>query len=538
MPNRQGNVTEQVQGEFIMRRRHFLAGVSTLATPSVVQARNSHALRFVTSTGPVQLDPLATTIYPTLILGLQIFESLYSVDEHFRPRPQMAAGHVIEDEGKRWVIRLRDGLRFHDGDPVLARDCVASINRWMKRDGSGRTLALRLEALEAPDDRTVVFRLTRPFPQLPFVLGKVAPNLLTIMPARLAAPDSNQQVTELVGSGPYRFVANEFSANSLVVLTRFEAYRPRDEPPSGTAGGRIARMERIEWRTIPEPATQAGALLTGEVDWIASPIPDIIPRLRQSPDITVGVIDHFGSSPWIRPNHVAGPTANIAIRRAIMAALDGKEIMTAVTGEPGTITAPIGVFTPGSPFESMAGLERLGPRPPAEIRRMLKEAGYANERLVLLHQADLSTHHAMLQVIAKRLTEVGFNVDDQVMDLATMVVRRNNREALDKGGWSLFFNIASGADLVSPLSNAGLRTGAAAFFGWPDNPLMEELRERWLDSADGAEQKRLTAAMQETALAEVLYVPLGHYVLNSAWRSNVSGILKMNQPIMWNVSKS
>ena len=522
-----------------MRRRHFLTGMGALAAPSIVQAQNSRVLRYVSSVGVVQLDPLATTIYPTLILGLQIFESLYSVDEHFRPRPQMAAGHTIEDDGKRWVIRLRDGLRFHDGEPVLARDCIASIHRWMKRDGSGRTLALRLDALEAPDDRTVVFRLTKPFPQLPFILGKTAPNLLTIMPARLAATDSNQQVNELIGSGPYRFVANEFSANSRAVLTRFEAYRPRDEPPSGTAGGRIARMERIEWRVIPEPATQAGALLTGEVDWIAAPIPDIIPRLRQSPDIKVGVLDRFGLSPWIRPNHVAGPTANIAIRRAIMAALDGREIMAAAVGdEPGVVTAPIGVFTPGSPFESSAGMERLGPKSPAEVRRMLKDAGYANERLVLLHQADLATHHAMLQVIAKRLVEAGFNVDDQVMDLATMVMRRNSREALDKGGWSLFFNIASGADLVSPLSNASLRTGAAAFFGWPDNPVMEELRERWIDSADEAEQRRLTTAIQETALAEVLYVPLGRYLVNSAWRSNVSGILRMNQPIVWNISKS
>ncbi len=172
-----------------MRRRHLLAGMGALAAPSVVQAQNGRVLRYVSSAGPVILDPLATTIYSTLILDLQIFESLYSLDEHLRPHPQMASGHSIEDDGKRWVIRLRNGLRFHDGEPVLARDCVASINRWMKRDGPAKTLALRLDALEAPDDRTVVFRLRKPFPQLPFVLGKVSPNLLTIMPERLATTD-------------------------------------------------------------------------------------------------------------------------------------------------------------------------------------------------------------------------------------------------------------------------------------------------------------------------------------------------------------
>ena len=178
-------------------------------------------------------------------------------------------------------VRLRDGLRFHDGESVLARDCVASINRWMRRDSCGRTLALRLDALEAPDDRTVVFRLKKQFPQLPFVLGKLSPNLMAVMPARLAATDANQPLTELVGSGPFRFVADEFSANSFATLARFQAYLPRNERPNGASGGRVARIDRVEWRVIPEPATQANALLTGEVDWI-NPTLDMIPLLRRA----------------------------------------------------------------------------------------------------------------------------------------------------------------------------------------------------------------------------------------------------------------
>jgi peptide/nickel transport system substrate-binding protein len=522
-----------------MKRRHFLAGMAALAAPSNVKAQSNRVLRYVSSAGVVLLDPLATTIFPTFILGLQIFESLYSVDENLQPRPQMAAGHTIEDDGKRWVITLRDGLRFHDGEPVLARDCVASINRWMKRDAAGQTLALRLDALEASDDRTVVFRLKKPFPQLPYVLGKTMPYPSAIMPAHLAAADLTQPITELVGSGPYRFVANEFSANSLVVLARFEAYRPRDEPPSGTAGARIAKLDRIEWQVIPEASTQVNALLTGEIDWIYGVPPDLLPTVQGHPQVVVDVIDRLGSYPSVRPNHVSGPTANVAIRRAIMAALDGREIITAAIGDAaGMVTAPIGVFAPGSPSANSAGMEHLGPKPLAEVRTMLKLAGYANERLVLLHQRDVATQDVMLQVIARRLVEAGFNVDDQVMDLATVVKRRNSREAPDKGGWSLQIGIGSCVDSFSPMLNIGLRTGAAAWIGWPDDPVMEDLRERWLDSADAAEQKQLAGKIQETALSEVLFIPLGRYQISSAWRSNVSGILKMNMPIMWNVSKS
>jgi peptide/nickel transport system substrate-binding protein len=523
----------------MLRRRDLLASALTLAAPSVARGQESRVLRFVPRTGVALLDPVWTTESPTRAMALQIFESLYSVDEKLVPHPQMAAGHTIEDDGKRWTIRLRDGLRFHDNAPVLASDCIASINRWMKRDAVGKTLALRIDALEAPDDRTVVFRLRKPFPQLPFALGKAQPNVLPVMPARLAATDASTQITELVGSGPFRFVANEFSAGNLAVLTRFAAYEPRQEVPNGTSGGRIAKFDRVEWRAIPDPATAGAALLKGEVDWIETPLPDLVARLRQSRDIVVDIADPHGSYMLLRPNHVSGPTANAAIRRAIMAALDPEEIMQAVAGaEPGTWTAPVGAYLPGSASDSRTGMERLGPKKPAEIKAMLAEAGYAHERLVVLHPADLTAVDAAFQVIVRRLTEAGFNIDDQVMDQATVIARRNNREAPDKGGWSLLIANAPAADHLSPMVALGLRTGAAAWIGWPENPREEELRERWIDTADEAEQKRLAAQIQEIALTDVLYVPLGHYVLKSAWRSNLAGILRASAPVMWNVAKT
>ena len=361
---------------------------------------------------------------------------------------------------------------------------------------------------------------------------------MAVMPLRLAVTDANEPLSALIGSGPFRFVANEFSANSLAVVARFEDYSPRNELASGTAGGRIARVERVEWRIIPEPSTQIAALMTGEIDWLPQPIPDAVPRLRQNRDVVVKVIDHFGFMPWLRPNHAVAPTANVGVRRAIMAALDGKEILAAAVGtEPGIATAPVGLFPPGSPYESELGMERLGPKPPHEVKAMLRDAGYQNERLVLLHQSDVFMHDAMLQVIAKRLAEAGLNVDDQRIDIATMVKRRSSREDLDHGGWSLFFNTVGCADWASPLLNGALRTGPAAFFGWPDDPEMERLYTSWLDVPDDVQQKRLAARIQQTALGGVLYVPLGRYVLNSAWRSNVSEILPGNQPVMWNIAK-
>lgn len=169
---------------------------------------------------------------------------------------------------------------------------------------------------------------------------------------------------------------------------------------------------------------------------------------------------------------------------------------------------------------------------------MLREAGYNNERIVLLHQSDSPASHAMLQVIAQRLTEAGLNIDDQIMDSATMMARRNSREPPDKGGWSLIFGAVSAVDFSTPLLHLGIRTGQASWNGWPTDPVMEELRERWLDSVDDAEQKQIAAKMQGTALSDVLVIPLGRYLVNSAWRSNLAGILRTHQPVMWNIAKS
>jgi len=522
-----------------MRRRHLLAGLGVLAAPSIARAQNSRVLRFVPSTGLVILDPVWTPTTPTLPFGLAVYESLFSVDEHLVPHIQMASGYTIEEDGKRWVFKLREGLRFHDGEPVLARDCTASIDRWMKRDAVGKTLALRLNALEAPDDRTVVFRLKKPFPQLPFALGKAQPNLLPIMPARIAAADPGTQVKEIVGSGPFRFVPDEFQPGSLAVMARFDRYVPRQEAPNGTSGGRVAKFDRVEWQAIPDPATAASALIKGEVDWVETPLTDLLPALRASRDVTAGVFNPHGTLPMLRPNFVSGPTANPAIRRAILAALDQSEMMAAVTGsEPGSSTTPIGVYAPGSPSASRAGMERVGPKPPAEVKAMLKDAGYKNERIVLLHPTDQPANDAMCQVIARRLTEAGFNIDDQTMDFATLVMRRNKREAPDAGGWSLLIPLAPGADHVSPMVALALRTGPAAWIGWPEDPRVEDLREQWIDTGDVAEQKRLADKIQDLALEDVLFIPLGHYTQKSAWRSNLSGILKAPYPVMWNVSKS
>jgi peptide/nickel transport system substrate-binding protein len=280
--------------------------------------------------------------------------------------------------------------------------------------------------------------------------------------------------------------------------------------------------------------------MTGEVDWVEAPLFDLLPALRAHRDVTVGQFNQYGVFAMALVNHLQGPTANIAIRQAIMAAIDPVEVMQSVVGDaPGQYTAPVGVFVPGSPSANTSGFERLGGRrSAAEVQAMLRAAGYGGERLVLLHATDNHAENAEMQMIVARLRAVGMNVDDVITDTGTVIQRRVSKEPLDKGGWSLLVVNVDGAAHLDPLIALGLRTGPAAIFGWPQNPRMEDLRTAWVDSTDDSEKRRLAEEIQGEGLKEVVVIPLGRYFLPSAWRKNVSGIVPNVVPLFWNVRKT
>lgn len=529
-----------------MKRRDFLAttaaavlgGTRALANPVV--GGKAKTLTHVPQANLTSLDPVWTTAQVTRNYAAMVFETLYGRDEQLVPRPQMLEGELVEDNGLRRTMKLREGLLFHDGSPVLARDCVASLQRWMKRDAIGATITERLDELTAADDRTLVWRLKKPFAALPAALCKTQPTPV-IMPERLAKTDPFKAVTEVVGSGPFRFVMNEWVAGSQAVFAKFDKYNPRPEPASFCAGGYRVMVDRVVWRIIPDPATAANALVNNEVDWLDSPLPDLIAMLKQTDGVVVGKVDIYGTFGGLRPNCLQGPTANAGVRRAILAAIDQNEVMTAVMGDnPDLYRAPTGFFVPGSPSANEAGMEHVRKRPGTdEIKAMLKQAGYGGERIVLLHPTDQVYYNAMSGVIGPSLRKVGLNIDEQSVDWGTVVQRRTSKEPLDKGGWSLFPYGAPAPEYRDPVFATNLRTiGAKAWFGWPTDPKIEALRDAWLDSSDAAEQKKLDAEIQTQAFESVPFVPLGQYLPPAAWRTSLNGILKGAVPVFWNVTKT
>jgi peptide/nickel transport system substrate-binding protein len=527
-----------------MQRRSFLAvTAATLARPALAQPAvtgKAKTLVHVPQANLTSLDPVWTTAQVTRNSAGMIFETLYGRDEQLNPQPQMVEGHSIEDNGLRWTMRLRAGLLFHDGTPVLARDCVASLKRWMRRDPIGQTINERLEALEAKDDRTIVWRLRKPFASLPYALAKTQPSPV-IMPERLAQTDPFKQIPEVIGSGPFRYLPDEYVSGHRAAFARFDRYTPRDEPVSFTAGGYRVLVDRVEWRIIPDAATAANALSSGEVDWLDSPLPDLLPMLRKNANIVVAPVDIYGTLGGLRPNQLQGATANPGVRRAMMAAIDQVDVMTAVMGgDPDLYRAPVGFFMPGTPSANDAGMDAVRNRPGTEaIKEMLKKAGYAGERVVLMHPTDQIYYDAMSHVVAAALRQIGINLDEQSLDWGTVVERRSNKEGLDKGGWSLFPAGYPAAEYRDPIFASNMRgNGADAWFGWPADPVTEEMRTTWMDSNDPAARKRLDEAYQMRAFETVPFIPLGQYLPPAAWRRNLTGMLKGATPVFWNIAKA
>lgn len=504
----------------MLRRRTLLAAAGAALTAPAI-AKPAPLLRFIPEADVAVLDPIWTTATVTRTHGYLVFDTLYGQAADYTIQPQMLAGHTVENDGKLWRLTLRDGLRFHDGTPVLARDAVASIRRFAARDAFGRALMDATNDLSAASDTVIQFRLKKPFPLLPNALGKTGTSMPCMMPERLAKTDPNKQVTEMVGSGPFRFKTDERVPGALIVYERNRDYIPRaDGPATFTAGPKHVHYDRVEWHVIPDASTAANAMTAGEADWWQQPTPDLQPLLR-SKGIDTRVLDPGGALGCLRFNCLHPPFDNPAIRRALLGAVDQDAVMQAEAGDDHALWKDrVGVFSPGTPMATSAGTDQLvGPRNYAAVQKALEHAGYKGEKIIALDPTDYPAIHAMALVMVDALQKCGMNVEVAATDWGTVVQRRAVRKPPADGGWNIFFTNLNGTNNFDPAGQLGLRgNGAKAWFGWPDAPRLEALRDQWFDAPDLDTQKKICAEIQRVFFEEPTYLPLGAYYEATATR--------------------
>ena len=532
-----------------MDRRSFIkagvaagvvAGSGGMAAPALSQAAN-RTLRFVPQANLANFDPIWGTQYVVRNAAVLVWDTLYGFDDKLEAQRQMVEGEQVSQDGLTWTFRLREGLRFHDNEPVRARDVVASINRWMPRDPMGQLLRALGDELVAVDDRTFRWRLKAPFPKMKMALGKNATPMCFIMPERIASRfDSFTQVNEYVGSGPMRFVRNEWVPGARAVFQRFDGYVPRNEPASWLAGGKRMMVDRVEWVIMPDPATASAALQNGEVDWWENPITDLVPVLRRNRNIAVDIADPLGNIGSFRMNHLQPPFNNPRVRRAVMTALSQRDYMTALVGNDENLWKTLGgFFTPGTPLYTEEGGEMMKAANMERGRQMLRESGYAGEPVVCLVAQDQPITKAQGDVTADLLRRLGMNVDYVATDWGTVGQRRAMKNPPNQGGWSMFHTWHAGADAINPvLYNAVRANGDGAWFGWPDVPAVEAEVPNWLAASNLAEERAAIGRLNRAAVDNVVYAPTGFFLGYQAWRRNVSGIVKGPIPFAWGVSKS
>ncbi len=512
-----------------MQRRRLLkaglAGAATMARPAVVRAQAASTLKFIPYADLALLDP-AVSAFVTRNHAMMVFDTLFAPDAAGVPQPQMLAGYTKEPDNLTWTLTLRDGLMFHDGTKVLARDAVASIKRWWVNDAFGQALAAATDEISAPTDSVIRFRLKRPFHLLPDALGHPTNTMAVIMPERLAVTPASTRIIEMVGSGPFRYVAGERVAGARNVYARFAGYVPRSGTASFCAGPRLAHFERVEWLTTPDPATQVAALRRGEVDWVEQPLMDLVPSLRADKAIKVEVAETRGLIGFLRFNFLYPPFDNPAIRRVTLKAVNQVDYMDAVVGGNAPVNTQTGLFTAGSELASDAGMEALSGRHRIDdLKRELVVAGYQGERVVFLAPTDVPRINAIAFVGIDMLRKIGMNVDVVATDWGTVVQRSVSRQPLDKGGWNMFAAFTGGIDVSTPGTHQLMRgNGANAYNGWPTLPKLEALRDQWLASEDKATQQALARQMQVQAMEDVPYLPLGSYDQPTAYKADLTGM--------------
>lgn len=511
---------------------------ATLATPALAATKTITA---VMHSDLRVIDPIITTAYITRDHGYMVYDTLLAMDSSFKVQPQMA-NWKISDDKLTYTFTLRDGLKWHDGAPVTAEDCVASLQRWAKRDGMGQKLMDFTASLEATDAKTITLKLKEPYGLVLESIGKPSSVVPFMMPKRIAETPADKAIGEQIGSGPFKFVAKEFQPGVKAVYEKNKDYVPRSEPPSWTSGGKVVKVDRVEWVTMNDAQTAVNALMSGDIDFIEVPSFDLLPMLEADKDLVVHTLSDLGYQTLGRMNFLHPPFNNPKLRRAAMLAMSQKPVLDALVGNPKYYKVCGAIFPCGTPLATEAGGETLAKGTGLEeAKKLLKEANYDGTPVVIMTPTDVVTLKAQPTVAAQQLREAGFKVDAQATDWQTVVTRRASQKAPSEGGWNMFFTNWAGADILNPVAHVTLngRGQNGGWFGWPDDPQMEKLRDAYARSTSAEEQKKIAADIQKQVFDQITYVPLGQYIAPSVWRKSLKGVLEgPATPVFWNIDKA
>lgn len=486
------------------------------------------------------LDPVSSSATIVRNHGYMIYDTLIGIDADYHPQPQMA-DWSISDDGLTYTFTLRDGLTWHDGSPVTPADCIASLKRWAAFDAGGKLIMDHAESLTELDEQRFELQLSTPLGDVIGLLSKPSAVAAFMMPESVASVESGQPLPNSIGSGPFRFIDDEFQPGVKTVYERFEAYQPRSEPPSGTAGSKQVYVDRVEWVHMPDVQTTVNAINSGDIDFIERTPFDLLPLLEGNPDITNEVLDPLGMLSVARMNFLHPPFDDVRIRRAALLATSQADVMAALVGDPRYYQTCASVFGCNTALSTEQGGEALTSGGSLdEARELLEEAGYDQRPIVLLQPSDVATLTPQPVVVAQALRSVGFNVELRQMDWQTLVSQRASRNPSSEGGWDMMFTNFGVDSVWSPTINLMLiATGVeGSWFGWPTDPEMEQLRADYSLAESEEQRMALAEAVQLHAMEQAMLIPLGQFQNVSSWRNELTDVVAGPVPVFWGMQKA
>jgi peptide/nickel transport system substrate-binding protein len=520
-------------------RRFVFASAVALAAALSSAAVSAQTLRVVMHSDVKALDPIWSGAYITRNHGYMLYDTLFAIDEKLEVKPQMVETWTTSDDGLVWTFKLREGLEWHDGTPVTAEDCIASLKRWSARDSMGQKLAQSLKEYKVVDPRIFQIVLKEKFGPLLEALGKPSVVVPFMMPKKTAETDAFKPIDDYVGSGPFIFRKDEWKPGEKLVYVKNPKYRPRAEPASGLAGGKVVNVDRVEWVWIPDPETQLNALINGEIDMIEGVSHDHLAILEK--DKNIRLIPGRTSNQYVfRMNWLQPPFNNVKVRQAASYALNQEEFLQANIGDKRFYRVCKAMFTCDTPLASTAGMDGLIEGNVAKARQLLQEAGYDGTPVVIPQPTDLGVIKQLAPVAKSQLERAGFKVEVQPMDWQSMVTRLTSKKGPpSEGGWNAFGTSWVQLDILDPLMTPYLlSTCDKARAGWPCDEHMEKLRDKFVKATTDAEKKAAAEEVQRYAMQIVTHVPLGEWFGAQAVRSNIE-TRPVPPPIttFWGISK-
>ncbi len=507
------------------------------ASPASAQQK---VLRVVPSSDLRVMDPIQTSSLITRMHALMIYDTLMAWDEKLVPKPMALDSYSVSPDGLKWTFKLRPGMKFNDGQALTTRDVIPSFKRWMVRDSIGQRLNTNIASIDRVDDLTFTFSMKEPYGFVEYSLAQSAGIIPAIMREKDAMTDPHTPVTETVGSGPFRFNREAWSPGNKFVYDKNPDYVPRNEPASGLAGGRVVKVDRVEFVVIPDPATAAAAMNRGDVDYWDTPPIDLIPLVDKNPNLVVSKVQPLSWFALIRPNHIHPPFNNLKARQALALSVNQADYMNAGVGDKKWWRECFSFFVCGSPFGAEVAPAELRKQNLEKARQLLAESGYKGEKVVIIAPSDAPIVSAFSEVTADNLRKIGMTVDVQRADFATTITRWNNKSPPDQGGWNILHSYASGSTWHHPLTSLGadMTCGGNNWSGWPCDDEAAKLRDNFVRAKDLPAQQAAAEALQKRMWETVPFLPGGQYDQPYVWNKSVSGILPTGLLVFWNISKS